>query len=53
MLGKKFKEVEVTFEKILRDQFSNWAQTGYEWVYEEVYGVDFSTLTKALEEGTF
>ncbi|KPD09279.1 transposase [Aneurinibacillus migulanus] len=50
---KKFKEVEVTFGKMLPDQFSNWAQTGYEWVYEEIYGADFSTLTKAMEEGTF
>ncbi|MCJ7840731.1 class I SAM-dependent methyltransferase [Lederbergia sp. NSJ-179] len=28
-------------------------QTGYEWVYEEIYGADFSTLIKAMEEGTF
>lgn len=46
---KKFKEVEVTFGKMLPDQFPNWAQTGYEWVYEEIYGADISTLTKAME----
>ena len=50
---KKFKEVEVTFGKVLPDQFPNWSQTGYEWVYEEIYGADFSTLIKAIEEGTF
>ena len=50
---KKFKEVEVTFGKMLPDQFPNWSQTGYEWVYEEIYGAEFSTLTKAMEEGTF
>ena len=49
---KKFKEVEVTFGKMLPDQFPNWSQTGYEWVYEEIYGADFSTLIKAIEEGT-
>ena len=50
---KKFKEVEVTFGKMLPTQLPNWAQTGYEWVYEEIYGADFSTLTKAMEEGSF
>lgn len=50
---KKFKEVEVTFGKMLPNQLPNWAQTGYEWVYEEIYGADFSTLTKAMEEGSF
>ena len=50
---KKFKEVEVTFGKMLPDQFPNWSQTGYEWVYEEIYGADFSTLIKVMEEGTF
>lgn len=41
---KKFKEVEITFGKMLPDQFPIWEQTGYEWVYEEIYGADFSTL---------
>lgn len=50
---KKFKEVEVTFRKMLPDQLPNWAQTGYEWVYEEIYGADFSTLIKAMEKGSF
>ena len=50
---KKFKEVEVIFGKMLPDQLPNWAQTGYEWVYEEIYGADFSTLIKAMEEGSF
>ena len=50
---KKFKEVEVTFGKMLPDQLLNWAQTGYEWVDEEIYGADFSTLTKVMEEGSF
>lgn len=50
---KKFKEVEVTFGKMLPDQLPNWAQTGYEWVYEEIYGADFSTLIKAMEEESF
>lgn len=50
---KKFKEIEVTFGKMLPDQFPNWSQTGYEWVHEEIYGADFSTLIKAVEEGTF
>lgn len=50
---KKFKEVEVTFGKMLPDQFPSWSQTGYEWVYKEIYGADFSTLSKAMEEGTF
>jgi len=48
---KKFKEVEVTFGKMLPDQFPSWSQT--EWVYEEFYGADFFALTKAMEEGTF
>lgn len=38
---KKFKEVEVTFGKMLPDQLPNWVQTGYEWVYEEIYGAAF------------
>ena len=38
---------------IKRHQLPNWAQTGYDWVYEEVYGADFSTLIKAMEEGSF
>ncbi len=50
---KKFKEVEVTFGKMLPDQFPGWSQTGYEWVYEEIFGADFSTLTKVMEEGSF
>lgn len=50
---KKFKEVEVAFSKMLIDQFQSWSQTGYEWMYEEIYGADFSTLSKAMEEGTF
>jgi len=28
-------------------------QTDFKWVYEEIYGADFSTLTKSMEEGTF
>lgn len=27
-----------------------WSQSGYECIYEEIYGVDFFTLTQALEE---
>ncbi|MFA1822091.1 transposase family protein [Virgibacillus oceani] len=50
---RKFKEVDVTFGKMLPDQLPNWTQSGYEWVYEEIYGADFSTLTKAMEEGSF
>ncbi|GIN93875.1 hypothetical protein J22TS1_49260 [Siminovitchia terrae] len=38
---------------MLPDQFSNWEQTGYDWVYEEIYGADFSTLTKAMIGGGF
>ena len=50
---KKFKEVEATFGKLWPDQFPNWGQIGYEWVYEENYGADFSILTKAMEDGYF
>src|SRR5690625_514799 len=50
---KKFKEIEVTFGKMLPDQFPNLEQAGYEWVYEEIYGADISTLTEAIEEGNF
>ncbi len=50
---KKFKEVEVTFRKMLPDQFPNLGQISYEWIYEEIHGADFSTLTKAMEEGSF
>jgi len=50
---KKFKEVEVTFGKMLPVQFPSWSKIGYEWVYEEIYGADFPTLTEAIEEGTF
>lgn len=50
---KKFKKVVVTFGKMLSDQLPNWAQSGYEWVYEEIYGADFSILTKAIEECSF
>jgi hypothetical protein len=35
------------------DPFPNWAQSGYEWFYEEIYGADFFTLTKAMEDGSF
>ncbi len=38
---------------MLPDQFPNLEQAGYEWVYEEIYGADISTLIKAMEEGTF
>jgi hypothetical protein len=27
-----------------------WSQSGYEWIYEEIYGVDFFTSTQAMEE---
>ena len=50
---KKFKEVEVTFGKMLPDQMPNWLKPDYEWEYEEIYGADFSTLIKAMEEGSF
>ncbi|WP_240452355.1 ISL3 family transposase [Virgibacillus sp. YIM 98842] len=50
---KKFKEVEVTFGKMLPDQMPNWLEPEYEWVYEEIYGADFSTLIKAMDEGSF
>src|SRR5690625_2032391 len=50
---KKFKEVEVTFGKMLPDQMPNWLKPEYEWVYEEIYGADFSTLIKAMDEGSF
>lgn len=48
---KKFKEVEVTFGKML-DQFPDLMQP-YQWIYEEIYGADFSTLIKVIEEGSF
>lgn len=38
---------------MLPDQFPSWSQTGYEWVYEEIFGADFSTLTKVMEGGFF
>ncbi len=42
-------ENEVTaFGKLLPDQFPNWGQM----VYEEIYGADFSTLTRTMEEGS-
>lgn len=50
---KKFKEVEATFGKMLPDQMPNWLKLDYEWVYEEIYGADFSTLIKAMREGSF
>lgn len=50
---KKFKEVEATFGKMLPDQMPNWLKPDYEWEYEEIYGADFSTLIKAMEEGSF
>jgi len=50
---KKFKEIEVTFGKMLPDQMPNWLKPEYEWVYEEIYGADFSTLIKAIDEGSF
>ena len=50
---KKFKEVDVTFGKMLPDQMPNWLKPEYEWVYEEIYGADFSTLIKAMDEGSF
>jgi len=50
---KKFKEVEVTFGKMLPNQMPNWLKPEYEWVYEEIYGADFSTLIKAMKEGSF
>ncbi|SFM47455.1 Transposase [Salibacterium qingdaonense] len=50
---KKFKEVEVTFGKMLPDKMPNWLKPEYEWVYEDIYGADFSTLIKAMDEGSF
>lgn len=50
---KKFKEVEVTFGKMLPEQMPNWLKPEYKWVYEEIYGADFSTLIKAMDEGSF
>src|SRR5690625_1391851 len=50
---KKFKDVEFTFGKMLPDQMPNFSKQEYEWVYEEVYGADFSTLIKAMDEGSF
>ena len=50
---KKFKDVEFTFGKMLPDQIPNFLKQEYEWVYEEVYGADFSTLIKAMDEGSF
>jgi hypothetical protein len=42
---------EVTFGKMLPDQFLSWSQTGYEWVSEEIHGADFSTLlTRKLSQ---
>lgn len=32
---------------MLPDQFPYWSQTSYEWVFEEIYAADFSTLIKA------
>lgn len=37
---------------MLFDQFPNWSQTGYEWLYDEIYGGDFPTLIRAMEKGT-
>ena len=51
--AKKIKEVEVTLGKMLPDQLSNWAQTGYESLDEEIYGANFFKLTQAMEEGLF
>jgi transposase len=39
--------------RFLPNQMPNWLKPVYEWVYEEIYGADFSTLNKAMEEGTF
>ncbi|MEI3599571.1 MULTISPECIES: ISL3 family transposase [unclassified Oceanobacillus] len=50
---KKFKDVEFTFGKMLPDQIPNFLKQEYEWVYEEVFGADFSTLIKAMDEGSF
>lgn len=50
---KKFKDVEFTFGKMLPDQMSNLLKPDYEWKYEEIYGADFSTLIKAMDEGSF
>lgn len=50
---KKFKDVEFTFGKMLPDQIPNFSKQEYEWVYEEVYGADFSTLIKAMDEASF
>ena len=50
---KKFKEVKVTFGKMLPEQMPNWLKSEYEWVYEEIYGADFSTLIKAMDEDSF
>lgn len=52
-LKKKFKEVEATFGKMLPVQIPNWLKLDYEWGYEEIHGADFSTLIKAMKEGSF
>lgn len=38
---------------MLPDQLPSWKENGYKWVYEEVFGADISTLTKAMEGGSF
>jgi len=50
---KKFKEVEVTFGKMLPDQFLNWAQIGYECGYEEIYGAEFFHTDQSNGRGYF
>jgi transposase len=50
---KKFKEVPTTFNKMFDLQNIQLQPLAYKWVYEEVYGANISTLTKAMEEGSF
>lgn len=49
---KKFKEVSTTFDKMY-DLQNIPHRPAFKWVYEEIYGANISTLTKAMEEGSF
>ncbi|MDQ0255562.1 transposase [Evansella vedderi] len=50
---KKFKEVSTTFDKMYDLRNIPLRPPTFKWVYEKVYGADISTLTKAMEEGSF
>ena len=38
---------------MLPNQIPNWLKQEYKWMYEKIYGADFSTQIKTMDEDSF